>query len=70
METFTLRLPDGSKPGKLILVRPNGEKVIVDDGLKFPNGVTLSTGSNDIVCYRICFALGDGLFYQGRWHIE
>lgn len=35
--------PDGSaKPGKLYLVRPNGEKVIVDDGLKFPNGVTLS----------------------------
>jgi gluconolactonase len=35
--------PDGSKPGKLILVRPNGSKVTVDDGLKFPNGVTLST---------------------------
>jgi sugar lactone lactonase YvrE/enterochelin esterase-like enzyme len=34
--------PDGNKPGKLILVRPNGEKIIVDDGLKFPNGVTLS----------------------------
>jgi gluconolactonase len=35
--------PDGTtKPGKLYLVRPNGEKVVVDDGLKFPNGVTLS----------------------------
>ena len=35
--------PDGSvKPGKLYLVRPNGEKLIVDDGLKFPNGVTIS----------------------------
>jgi gluconolactonase len=35
--------PDGStKPGKLYLVRPGGEKIIVDDGLKFPNGVTLS----------------------------
>jgi gluconolactonase len=34
--------PDGNKPGKLILVRPNGEKIVVDDGLKFPNGVTLS----------------------------
>jgi gluconolactonase len=35
--------PDGStRPGKLYLIRPNGEKVIVDDGLKFPNGVTLS----------------------------
>lgn len=35
--------PDGStKPGKLYLIRPNGEKIVVDDGLKFPNGVTLS----------------------------
>ena len=35
--------PDGSvKPGKLYLVRPNGEKIVVDDGLKFPNGVTIS----------------------------
>lgn len=34
--------PDGTKPGKLILVRPNGEKLVVDEGLKFPNGVTLS----------------------------
>jgi sugar lactone lactonase YvrE len=35
--------PDFSgKPGKLYLVRPNGEKIIVDEGLKFPNGVTLS----------------------------
>lgn len=36
-------VPDGTtKPGKLYLIRPNGEKVIADDGLKFPNGVTLS----------------------------
>jgi len=36
-------VPDGStKPGKLYLIRPNGEKLIVDDGLKFPNGATLS----------------------------
>jgi sugar lactone lactonase YvrE len=35
--------PDGStKPGKLYLIRPNGEKVVVDEGLKFPNGVTHS----------------------------
>ena len=35
--------PDGAaKPGKLILVRPNGEKVVIDEGLKFPNGLTLS----------------------------
>jgi sugar lactone lactonase YvrE/enterochelin esterase-like enzyme len=36
-------VPDGSaKPGKLYLIRPGGEKIVVDDGLKFPNGVTLS----------------------------
>jgi len=36
-------VPDGpSKPGKLILVKPNGEKLLVDEGLKFPNGLTLS----------------------------
>ncbi len=35
--------PDGAtRPGKLYLVRPDGEKIIVDDGLRFPNGVTLS----------------------------
>lgn len=36
-------VPDGStRPGKLYLIRPNGEKLVVDEGLKFPNGVTLS----------------------------
>ncbi|MEP6595485.1 MAG: SMP-30/gluconolactonase/LRE family protein, partial [Ginsengibacter sp.] len=36
-------VPDGvAKPGKLYLIRPNGERAVVDDGLKFPNGVTLS----------------------------
>ena len=35
--------PDGTtKPSKLYLIRPNGEKVVVDEGLKFANGVTLS----------------------------
>ena len=35
--------PDGAaRPGKLYLIRPNGEKVVVDEGIKFPNGVTLS----------------------------
>jgi sugar lactone lactonase YvrE len=36
-------VPDGeSRRGKLYLVRPGGEKLMVEDGLKFPNGVTLS----------------------------
>jgi gluconolactonase len=35
--------PDGiDKPSKLFLIRPNGEKFVVDEGLKFANGVTLS----------------------------
>lgn len=35
--------PDGAtKPGKLYLVRPTGEKIVVDEGLKFPNGIALS----------------------------
>ena len=35
--------PDGTtKPSKLYLIRPNGEKMVVDEGLKFANGVTLS----------------------------
>jgi sugar lactone lactonase YvrE len=36
-------VPDGSTPrGKLFLIRPNGEKLVADSGLRFPNGVTLS----------------------------
>ncbi|MGC4034980.1 MAG: SMP-30/gluconolactonase/LRE family protein [Chitinophagaceae bacterium] len=36
-------VPNGStNPGKLLLVKTNGVKEIVDEGIKFPNGVTLS----------------------------
>jgi gluconolactonase len=36
-------VPNGAtQPGKIYLIRPNGEKMIVDSGLKFPNGLTLS----------------------------
>jgi sugar lactone lactonase YvrE/enterochelin esterase-like enzyme len=35
--------PNGTeKPSKLYLIRPNGEKVVVDEGLKFANGLTLT----------------------------
>ena len=35
--------PDGSdKPGKIYLIRPGGEKKVVDEGLKFPNGIALT----------------------------
>jgi gluconolactonase len=36
-------VPDGSeKPGKLVLIRANGEKVVVDEGIKYPNGIALT----------------------------
>ena len=35
--------PDGTeKPSKLYLIRPNGEKIVVDEGLKFANGIALT----------------------------
>ena len=38
-----LTQPDGrEKPSKLYLVRPNGERMVVDEGLKFANGLCLS----------------------------
>ena len=36
-------VPDGAQnPSKLILIKPNGEKKIVDEGLRFANGLTLT----------------------------
>ena len=36
-------VPDGSeRPGKLFLIRPNGEKLQVDKGIKFPNGIAFT----------------------------
>jgi gluconolactonase len=35
--------PNGSdKPGKIWLITPNGKKTIVDEGLKYPNGLALT----------------------------
>ncbi|MDP4212526.1 MAG: SMP-30/gluconolactonase/LRE family protein [Bacteroidota bacterium] len=35
--------PEGTdKPGKLFLIRPDGKKLIVDEGLKFANGLALT----------------------------
>lgn len=35
--------PDGpARPGKIYLIRPNRERVEVDQGLKFPNGIAIS----------------------------
>lgn len=38
----TAPVPDGPEPSKVWYVSPKGEKKVVDAGLKFPNGVTLS----------------------------
>lgn len=36
-------VPDGSEhPGKLYLIRPSGKKILVDEGLKYPNGLVLT----------------------------
>jgi gluconolactonase len=38
-----ITVPDGREnPSKIYLVRPNGEKVVVDQGLKYANGITLT----------------------------
>ena len=38
-----LTQPDGrEKPSKIYLVKPNGEKLVVDEGIKFANGLCLS----------------------------
>lgn len=38
-----LTQPDGrEKPSKLFLIKPSGEKIVVDEGLKFANGLCLS----------------------------
>ncbi|MXV13998.1 SMP-30/gluconolactonase/LRE family protein [Hufsiella ginkgonis] len=35
--------PDGiDKPGKLYLIKPNGEKIVVEDNIRYPNGLTLT----------------------------
>ena len=34
--------PNGTNAGKLYLIRPNGNQVVVDEGIRFPNGVALS----------------------------
>lgn len=41
--------PDGDdKPAKIYLVRPNGEKIVVDEGLRYSNGLTLSADQTQL----------------------
>ena len=41
--------PDGPEnPGKLYLIRPNGEKIVVDEGLKYPNGIALTPDQSQL----------------------
>jgi gluconolactonase len=40
---FYVSVPEGKeKPGSVFLVKPSGEKILVDKGLIYPNGVALS----------------------------
>ena len=42
-------VPDGSElPGKLYLIRPTGEKIMVDKGLKYPNGLALTPDQSQL----------------------
>jgi gluconolactonase len=42
--------PNGSNnPGKLYLIRPDGQKIVVDEGLRFPNGLTLSPDQTQLL---------------------
>ena len=41
--------PDGrEKPGKIYLIKPDGKKSIVDEGLKYPNGITFSPDQSQL----------------------
>ncbi len=41
--------PDGrEKPSKIYLIRPSGEKIVVDEGLKFANGIALTPDQTQI----------------------
>jgi gluconolactonase len=42
-------VPDGTeKPSKIYLIRPDGSKTIVDEGLKYANGLTLSADQTQL----------------------
>ena len=41
--------PDGrEKPSKIYLIKPNGERIVVDEGLKFANGLCLSPDQSQL----------------------
>jgi gluconolactonase len=41
--------PDGREnPSKIYLLRPNGERVVVDEGLKYANGITLTPDQTQV----------------------
>jgi gluconolactonase len=45
-----ITVPDGSvNPSKLYLIRPNGDTVVVDRGLKFANGITLTPDQTQLL---------------------
>lgn len=59
--------PDGTeKPSKIYLLRPGSGKLVVDAGLKFANGITLSPDQTQLYVTESATHIGFGsiLFYQ------
>jgi gluconolactonase len=45
-----LTQPDGrEKPSKIYLIKPNGEKIVVDEGIKFANGLCLTPDQTQLL---------------------
>jgi sugar lactone lactonase YvrE len=59
--------PDGiDKPSKLYLIRPGGVKEVVDEGLKFANGLTLSPTRPSYMLLNL-FTLGLDILDSTGW---
>ena len=48
----------GGSPSQVWYINPQGEKRVVDTGLKFANGITLSPDQSLLVCRRLWQSLG------------
>ena len=67
--------PDRGPVGRIILVMPDGERRVVADGLRFPNGIAVSADSKRLVVAEMdgeCLAEHDiaadgGLKFRGRF---
>ena len=58
---------DGTEPSKVWYISPKGEKRVVDTGLKFANGITLSPDQSLLYVADMPHALGLQLPGPARW---